>query len=109
MHDAPPHTCNCSWEQKLEAIAAKREDSQSQRRHAFVQATGGCMTSFLCLVFSVCVPILVPVVTSYAAQPEPLPLAVLTFCAMIVWMKLISYAIVNADFRCEIAVTSSTP
>ena len=63
----------------------------------------------LCLVFSVCIPILVPLVTGFAAQLEPLPLAVLTFCAMIVWMKLISYAMVNADLRCDSASACRKP
>lgn len=90
---------SCSWEQRLDAAAAKKDDRSSRRWHKTLQGVSRGLSSLLYLVFTVCVPVVVPIVTSLSAQPEPLPLAVLTFCSMIVWMKLISYAMVNADYR----------
>ena len=50
-------------------------------------------------IFSVCTPLLIPVLISFYVEPDSLPLGALTFTSIITAMKLVSYAMCNGDLR----------
>lgn len=56
-------------------------------------AAHGCM--------SVIAPLAIPLGVARLSDASPLPLSVLSLCAITLWMKLISYAACNQDYRCD--------
>jgi hypothetical protein len=51
-------------------------------------------------IVSVVAPIAVAPTVSYMSDADPIPLSVLCVSALTIWMKVISYATCNADYRC---------
>jgi hypothetical protein len=107
----------CRYEHQIEAALNKKAErstkqdggrTEDTRAHSELQRAQ-TMTELLMvtfhLIFSMITPLLVPVVISYYAQPDPLPLAGLTFCAITICMKLVSYGMCNSDFRCAIILS----
>jgi diacylglycerol O-acyltransferase 1 len=89
----------CRYELYLDAVSRKKEDGSGGSRNYRVQAmTDGIMWILHC-TFSLVTPLLLPVLISFSAQPDPLPLGALTFTSIVTSMKLVSYAMCNADLR----------
>jgi hypothetical protein len=59
-----------------------------------------CLIRILHGVVSVVAPIAVPITVSCMSDADPLPSSMLCMSALTLWMKLISYAACNADYRC---------
>ena len=83
----------------MDLAVRKKEDGGSSRAVLRLQAMTNIIMWTLHLVVSVITPLAIPVLLSTIALADPLPLGALTFTSIVTSMKLISYAMCNADLR----------
>jgi diacylglycerol O-acyltransferase 1 len=76
----------------------KKDENAGSRTHGAQIVTDAIMW-ILHVTFSVVTPLLIPVLISFSAQPDPLPVGALTFTSIVTSMKLVSYAMCNGDLR----------
>lgn len=86
-------------EQRVDLASRKKEDGSSSRAVLRLQAMTNIIMWTLHLIVSVIAPLAIPVLLSTIALADPLPLGALTFTSIVTSMKLISYAMCNADLR----------